>query len=187
LKRFAAIQLLLLLLFNLFGYRIFFDAAQRASDAKMEAVLDKNEYNESELITIRIPVSLPYFFSRSDKFERVNGEINMGGKIYKYVKRRMYNGEITILCLPDHAKTSLETARNDFFKNTNDLAQNPGNNKASHPKLDFSKMMNSIYDCNTCHHTVCLNVTLLKSVFFEPSFKLSSAFRLTPEQPPELS
>jgi hypothetical protein len=69
LKKLAAILLIALFIFNLFGYRILFYFAQRQSDINIEMALDNNQYNEEDLITIKIPILVPYQVERKD-FER---------------------------------------------------------------------------------------------------------------------
>ncbi len=60
-------------------------------------------------------MSVPYQIEQKD-FERFDGEVNLNGKIYKYVKRKVCDGNLVLLCLPDHNKMNLETAKNDLFK-----------------------------------------------------------------------
>ena len=109
-KKLAAILLIFLFLFNLFGYRILFYYAQQQSDVTLEHNLDQNAYNENELITLTIPLSMPYQHN-SDGFERFDGEITLNGNIYKYVKRKYCDGKIIFLCLPNHNKMYLEAEK----------------------------------------------------------------------------
>ncbi len=122
-KKLAAIIMLFLLLFNLIGYRAWFYYTQQKADKQLVASLDKEAYNDNDLITIKIPLSLPYQTDQRD-FERVDGEIKLNGTIYKYVKRKVYHGELVLLCLPDHNKMKLESAKGEFFKLANSLQTN---------------------------------------------------------------
>lgn len=132
-RKLISIFLLLLLAFNLFGYRLWFDYIQKQSDLVMEDNIENQNYDESSLITIAIPLSLPYQVNWPE-FERTMGEINLEGTIYTYVKQRVWEGKLILKCLPNHEKMNLETARQDFFKLANDLQQNDGNqkNKSNH-------------------------------------------------------
>lgn len=133
-KKIAAILLLLLFTFNQFGYRLWFYLAEQKADMKWELLLDKYEYNPSQFITITIPISLPYQTNWKN-FERIDGEITFNGKIYKYVERKVYNGNLILHCLPNYNKMRLQTARNDFFKYANDLNQNAdASKKNTHSK-----------------------------------------------------
>ena len=119
-KKIAAILLLGTLLFNWFGYQLLTDYLQYHADEKLEARLDNDDYDEAHLIELKIPVSLPYQ-TNWDDFERFKGEIEIDGIHYKYVKRKVYNDSLILLCLPNEGKMQIENARENFFKLVNDL------------------------------------------------------------------
>ena len=128
-KRLAAILLLIIFLFNWFGYRLLSDYLQHRADTRLESQLDQNQYNEASLIEIRIPLNMPYQNVSSD-FERYDGEIEYNGIHYKYVKRKVANGELVLLCLPDESRMRLQNARDEFFKLVNDLQNAPAKSPA---------------------------------------------------------
>ncbi|OQP50771.1 hypothetical protein A4H97_02735 [Niastella yeongjuensis] len=128
-KRAAAILLLIIFLFNWFGYRLLSDYLQHRSDTQLEARLDQQQYNEASLIEIRVPLNMPYQ-SISSSFERYDGEIEFNGIHYKYVKRKVENGELVLLCLPNENRMRLQNARDEFFKLVNDLQHNSQNKNA---------------------------------------------------------
>ncbi|THU41581.1 hypothetical protein FAM09_05650 [Niastella caeni] len=130
-KRAAAILLLSIFLFNWFGYRLLSDYLQDRADIQLESQLDQDQYNEASLIEIRVPLNMPYQNISSD-FERYDGEITFNGIHYKYVKRKVANGELVLLCLPNENRMRLQNARDEFFKLVNDL-QNSSDNKSSAP------------------------------------------------------
>ncbi len=183
-KKITAIFLLLVFLFNLGGYRVWIYFEQQRSDKNFEVLLDKEQYNEAELITIKVPLSLPYQ-SDSKDFERISGEVNFKGKIYKYVKRKIENGEFVLLCLPDKNKMQLENAREDFFKNTNDLAQN--NSKRSDNSKSISlKKVSSEYDQPLFAFKINSATNLFKNFGFYKVENLNSSPHTSPEQPPDI-
>ena len=140
-KKLAAILLLIIFLFNLAGYKFVFSYAQQQSDIQLQSSIDKAQYNDAELLAIKVPLSMPYQTVQSD-WERVDGEITVSGKIYKYVKRRIADGEMVLMCLPDQNKMRIQTARNDFFKNTTDVAQNNASKKSDNAKnFSFKNLM----------------------------------------------
>ncbi len=124
-RKSASIILLLVLLFNMIGYRAWFYYAEGKADAAMEARLDQHQYNENELVAFTIPLNNPYQLEQKS-FERANGEININGKILKYVKRRVSDGNLTLLCIPDNHKNILKKAKSDYENATNDLTSNAG-------------------------------------------------------------
>lgn len=181
-KKLAAILLLTLFFFNLAGYRIWFYYAQQAADIQLEASLDKEEYNEAELITIKVPLSLPYQTNWND-FERVDGEINLDGIIYKYVKRKVSNGELILMCLPDHQKMHLQTAKDSFFKFANDL-QNAGSKKTTNT-IAFKNVFSDFeHQKNEWLH-VFIDVEK-KYDFPRNNFIVTPRAHTSPEQPPDL-
>lgn len=130
-KRAAAILLLIIFLFNWFGYRLLSGYLQHRADTQLESQLDLHQYNEASLLEIRIPLNMPYQ-NISTSFERYDGEIEYQGTHYKYVKRKVANGELILLCLPNETRMKLQNARDEFFKLVNDL-QHAGQDKNPTP------------------------------------------------------
>ena len=85
-RKIAAISLICLLVFNWYGYRFVTGYFQKKADSQLEAKIDVNDYDESQLIEIRVALDMPYQNSSSE-FERHYGEIEINGKIYAYVKQ----------------------------------------------------------------------------------------------------
>ena len=183
-KKPAAILLIALFIFNLFGYRILFYFAQQQSDIDIERALDKNQYSEEDLITIKIPISIPYQIERK-AFERFDGEVNLNGKIYKYVKRKVCDGNLILLCLPDHNKMHLETVKNDLFKNSADL-QNTGSKKPGNSKPASGKDLSNEYNQNIAEYRIACYHVLNNFGFLNQVSPLSPGLHSSPEQPPEL-
>jgi len=181
LRKITAILLFLLLLFNLCGYKLWFYYKLKKSDKKVEASIDNHQYNDADLITIKISIPLPYQTNWSS-FQRVDGEISFNGKIYKYVKRKVWNSELILLCLPDENKMHLETAKDDFFRLVNDLQQNTS--KKTHSE---NILKNTLSDYDKLHDeqvfyisSVKINYTTSKNIF-----ALTLKVHNIPEQPPE--
>ncbi len=127
---------------------------------------------------------MPYQTMQSD-WERVDGEMNVNGKIYKYVKRRIVDGEMLLMCLPDHNKMRIQSAKNDFFKSTSDIAQDNTSKKTDNSKTGFFKNLASEYD----HPVTSFNIAIMAEssayeMFFQSS-KLFSSPHTPPAQPPD--
>ena len=101
-----------------------------------EAKLDANQYNEANLIEIKIPLKLPYS-TEWKHFERYDGEINVNGVYYKYVKRKVIVDSLVLLCLPNPTRLRLESARNQFFELVNGL-------KHTSEKKDASSILKNL-------------------------------------------
>ena len=184
-RKIASAILICILLFNLFGYRFVADYLQHKSDTRLEARLDKNNYSESELIELKIPINLPYQTSWAE-FERYDGEVQLNGILYKYVKRKVTNDTLVLLCIPNHKKMNLQIAEDDFFKNTNDLAQNDNSKKSDNSKtISFKKLMSEYdqqsfgFNANSIHN---VNRSFgCNYLVKEPA----NSPHISPEQPPD--
>jgi hypothetical protein len=123
------------------GYRLYFYYAQQMADKALVATLDEGTYDHKDLLVIKVPLSLPYQSDWKD-FERVDGEIDINGETYKYVKRKVVNGALVLLCLPDHHKTKLENAKEEFFKLVNNMqSQLPAKSTNQPGKVYFSNLL----------------------------------------------
>jgi hypothetical protein len=127
----ACILLLAVLSFNWIGYRMVSGYLEQNADKQLEASINSASYDEKALVEIRMPLNVPYLAGSSGHFERYDGNIEVDGIHYKYVKRKVENGELVLLCLPNPDKTQFENSRIEFFKLVNDLG-NGGQSKGHH-------------------------------------------------------
>jgi hypothetical protein len=184
LKKITAIFFLLLFSFNWFGYRLYFDYLLQKTDKDLEVLFDNNLYNDAQLIEFKIPLHLPYQTSWTS-YQRYDGEITLNGTIYKYVKRKLSNDTLYLMCLPNSNKMRLETAKINFFKNSNDLAQNDNSNETSQ---SVSKNLQSVYDDSVFNFSLISLFTSIKIFRGTPNTKkLIHTPHSFPEQPPDLS
>ncbi|MEO5593222.1 MAG: hypothetical protein ABIR15_05850 [Chitinophagaceae bacterium] len=184
-KKIASIILLGLLLFNCCGYRWVINVVQKHADTKLEAKLDRNEYDESQLIEISVPVNMPYQTSWAN-FERYDGEIEVNGIHYKYVKRKVQDGQLILKCIPNQTKQRLETAKDDIFKTTNDLQQDNSAKKTGTPNAVPVKNLLGDYDKLQQLHVPALYAILSEQSYnmYQPNL-VTDLLHSTPEQPPK--
>ena len=129
-KRLASILLLGILVFNWGGYRLLSGYFESRADERLQVALDHDQYNENELLRIKVAASLPYG-SSSEKYERVDGNIEINGVTYTYVKRRFYQDSLELLCIPNTTKAGIRNARDEFARLANDfIANNTSSKKA---------------------------------------------------------
>jgi hypothetical protein len=128
---------------------------------------------------VKIPLNLPYQANQKD-FERINGEMNVNGTIYKYVQRKVYNDTLILQCIPHEEKTELQQKANDYFGKVNDL---PGND--NNKKTEVFKQLLGDYDFNTLTQT---SYSLKKQADFNLFDDASILHQYLPVngQPPEL-
>ncbi len=108
-------------LFNVIGYRIFFYYLERGADVRIEARLEKLSEADQSLITVKIPIRLPYQTDWKE-FEKADGEVIVNGSVYRYVKQRVYRDTLILLCISDHYKSRLVRGTADYFEKVNDLS-----------------------------------------------------------------
>jgi hypothetical protein len=143
-RKIAAILLICLLAFNWYGYRFVTSYLQKKADTQLEAKIDVNDYDESQLVEISVALDMPYQVSSSE-FERHYGEIELNGKIYAYVKRKIENGFLVLKCIPNTVKQDIKNADNILFTVNNGLDQEH-NGKNSSPLGSIFKSIFSDYD-----------------------------------------
>ena len=178
-----------LLFFNWYGYRILTSWLEARADHQLEARLDINSYDESQLISFKVPSTHLAYYNTSNQFERVDGQIEIGGVRYKYVKRRLFNDSLEVLCIPNQAAMRLQTAKNDFFKGVNDIRQDNGQSKKSNSTPGSSKSFSST-DYYTAHELVTMGdrwFVLLPKPSDAARAAINSSLLSTDEQPPDSS
>lgn len=67
-----------------------------------------------------MPLHLPYM-SNWSKYERIDGEIEFDGVHYNYVKRKVTNDTLYLLCLPNKTKSELYSSFYDYAEKVNDI------------------------------------------------------------------
>ncbi|MET0637433.1 MAG: hypothetical protein ABWZ25_15485 [Chitinophagaceae bacterium] len=181
-KRPIAILLIAIHAFNFAGYTLVFDILIKRSDSQLVARLDKSNYDERNLVEVKIPLNLPYLLS-STAYERCDGSIEHQGIIYNYVKRRVFNDTLSVLCIPNQQKTSILKESRLITKEINGF---PAGKKS---KQDNLKKTGAAADfCNVLPDYSIAGINpakALKLAVQPPS--CFSLFRLIPERPPQLS
>ena len=185
LRKIASILLICLLLFNWYGYRFVTTYLKKQADKQLEARIDVNDYNESQLIEIRVPLNMPYQNNSSD-FERHYGEIEVNGKIYTYVKRKIEDGVLILKCLPNTEKQMIKNADNILFTANNGLDQEH-NGKNNSPLNNIVKSLLGEYDSQQQIYDLKALQNINKNPFHTGASFLKTICLPVAEQPPENS
>lgn len=186
LKTLTAILLIGILLFNWIGYRLLICYMEQQASSHLTDQLLENKYDETQLISLKVPVNNLSYYRNSKEFEWVDGKIDIGGIRYKYVKRRIYNDSLEVLCIPDKMAIRLKTVRNEFFLFVNDM-QHPGQGKRQGTNTNnFPLFSPDYYLVSNAFLIRPIPVSLLTR-FCDTSFPMytTSYFRVS-EHPPEL-
>jgi hypothetical protein len=152
----VAIILLLIHIFNVGGYRFVFDKLEKDASVQLIDKLDNDEYSDDQLIEMKVPLPMPYQTNWSS-FERYNGEIQIEGVHYNYVKRKVWNDTLILLCIPNHDKMQLNSAKEQFFSLVNDLDQK-GKDMPT-PKANIVKSITTDYQATETMATLVQPVT----------------------------
>ena len=138
-----------ILFFNWYGYQLLSTYLQDKAGRRLEASLDKNSYDEAQLISVKVPITTLSYYNSNNRFERVDGQVEIGGVQYKYVKRRLFKDSLELLCIPDQARMGLQSAKNEFFRQVNDLQQQGATGKkapATHKGFSADYCLITNYD-----------------------------------------
>lgn len=133
-KKFSSIVFVILLLFNFLGYYGLFWGLRYQSAQQLVRRLDMGNYKDAETVTIKIPLAIPYAADSQD-FERVDGEFEHNGEIYRLVKQRLCHDTLFIVCVRDSESKHIMKAISDLVKTFTD---NPADTKHSNTKTFFS-------------------------------------------------
>lgn len=151
----------------------------KGSEAALEQRLDKDAYNDEELISIKTTLNLPYYAS-SPEFERAYGSITIEGVSYQYVKKRVYKDILELLCLPNAIKTKLQGIENDLTKSSADgQTSSPVKKGASAWKLSLPDF------CQALETVAITTATLQRTYHLTNERFISCLFIRQQERPPQ--
>ena len=168
------------MVFNFIGYRWLFTSIENKATAALEQKISAGQYTDDQLVEIRIPLNMPYY---SDKdYENVYGETDFNGEHYRYVKRKVSNNTLYLLCLPNKEKTSIAKVKNEFTKAVNDI---PTGKQESQQKTNLIKLLTTEFRVTetTVNSTIFSSLSLQ---FINRNSAVADLFTpLTDAQPPE--
>jgi len=132
-KRLGASLLLLIFVLNIFGYYGLFIGARFHLGQEIQASLDVDDYEDSSEYTFKVPLTLPYASDLSE-YQRVDGEFNYHGDVYRLVKQKLVKDALFIVCVKDAQSKKIDRALEDYVKTFTD---NPSSEK-NHSKAASS-------------------------------------------------
>lgn len=117
---------------------------QDRADQKLETLLDNSEYDESQLVEIKVSMNMPYQ-QRFTEYERHYGEIEIDGVAYTYVKKKIEGDVVTFKCIANQSKQELKDIDHTITKSNSAADVNqPGPGKQQ--PISFAKKLLSEYD-----------------------------------------
>ena len=158
---------------------------ETTASAELTEQITENRYDENQLISLKVPVTNLAYYNNSKEFEWVDGSIDIQGIRYKYVKRRIYNDTLEVMCIPDAASIRLGEINTAFFRFSNGLSHTGQDRRqGAHTRLlhplspDYYSVGQTI---QLQHPSVCA----AKRKSIAAAF-VSSLYKPVPENPPEL-
>ncbi len=183
-KLFFAISLITVHIFNIGGYRLLFHFFSEKADKQMVKQLDMDFYEEKDLITIKVPLNLPYSSHNWQEFERFDGSIELEGIHYNYVKRKVYNDTLILLCTPNHIKQKLREVKDE-------LAKMNGDARSSHESKNGLNLVEKswVKEFNYTHQGYAFCSLSAKQTGYSliNDHSVYTSFILIPELPPKMS
>ena len=183
-RKIFSILLMSLIIFNWFGYQVYISIVGNQAEEQMIRRLDRKNYAEHDLVSIKFPAPPLAYNIRSTEFERTDGTIEFDGVQYNSLKRRMINDSLELLCIPNETVTKLNTARDEFFRLVNGL-QHEGHSDKSGDHSDAFKSLNQKY----CHSAALIDLQapgrILSSTADDYRFQLPSVYLSPHIHPPD--
>jgi hypothetical protein len=137
LRKIAAILLCGIFFFNWVGYRFLTGMMEEDATRRLDARLDRQQYSEDQMITIKVPITNLAYYNNSARYERSSGQIEINGIPYRYVKRRIYHDSLEMMCIPNQGALQLRQSGKNYFSGVNDLEQQQGAKSPTHAHKSF--------------------------------------------------
>lgn len=129
-KKAVSIFLTAILLLNVMGYYGLFLGLRYENSLRIIQRLDADNYNSEETITLKVPLSIPYYGNTD--FERVDGEIEHKGEFYRLVKQKFEKDTLYIVCIKDVKSRQIKQALTKYVKTFSDQPSDQSNTKTVH-------------------------------------------------------
>lgn len=101
------------------GYYGIFLGLQYTNTRELIRQFDEGTYNMDETETFKIPFKAPYAYN-SETFERVDGDFERDGEVYRIIKQRLFRDTFHIVYIKDKTGTILNKALSDYVKTFSD-------------------------------------------------------------------
>lgn len=141
-----------------------FVGMQWTNDREANQRIDNGNYSSAELISIKIPMNLPYAYETYGS-DRVKGEFEHQGELYRLVEKKLTNDTLTIFCVKDKGHRRFTDAIASFVKSFTDQSAGGSPSKASSfikdyiaqsevAKMSFSVGRSAIHDTVVCNNLI---------------------------------
>lgn len=125
--------------------------------------IDNGDYSRSALISIKIPMTLPYAYETYGS-DRVKGEFEHQGELYRLVEKKLANDTLTIFCVRDKQHNLYAEAIASFVKSFTDQSAGDSPSKetfikdyiaqSDRVKMSFSVVTQAIHETVVCNKLI---------------------------------
>ncbi|MET0244184.1 MAG: hypothetical protein ABW174_11980, partial [Flavitalea sp.] len=163
------------------GYTLLFDYLGQRSSMQLATRIDNNEYFDNDLIEIKMKLDLPYMTTAAE-YENLAGEININGTNHNFVKRKISNDTLYLLCLPNHKKDQLLDAAGTYAASANDFDATHKNDSQVKKSASFNQFQEQ-------HHAFAFTPPsrIAETAYASISATLPDSFVETNGKPPRLN
>ena len=182
-RNFSAIFLLTVFACNVFGYKLMSSFLSTKAEEKLAKHIVEKAYDDNELILIKKAVNLPYY-NISTNYESKEGSIEIEGTYYNFVKSRVVNDTLELLCLPNTEKNRVIR----FEKHIDNYAANDTNNSNDKTKLPASSIEKKVFsDYENITYSPPVNVLQLTFNYsLAPVGACIYTYKVFPPKPPRV-
>lgn len=172
-KKVVSIFLVVLLLLNVMGYYGLFLGLKYKNSVQVTQRLNADDYQDSETITLKVPLAIPYY--GDTEFERVDGEIEHNGEFYRLVKQKLEKDTLYIVCIKDVKSKHIQEALTEYVKTFTDHSADRSHTKTIQSFIkDYVPTSFNLDSSATGWNLTILHPFILKDSFSNPYFSIPS-------------
>ena len=180
-RRFFALFLLSIHLFNIGGYSLAFQYFIHRSEVSIIKNIYENKVDATQLVQIKVPVKNKGITDWTD-YERVQGQIQLKDGFYNYVGVKMTRDTMYLVCIANSTKTKLFNANIIMAKNITDAPLSKKGEQA--PVKKVSSQTASEYNNPQVNYTFLTFTNSIDRRENPISSKLTNPYIESPGKPP---
>ncbi|QHS57319.1 hypothetical protein GWR56_17885 [Mucilaginibacter sp. 14171R-50] len=179
-KRFFALFLLSIHLFNTGGYSLISQYFIHRSEAQIVKQIYENKVDATQLVQIKVPLKSPGIVDWPD-YERIQGQIQLKDGFYNYVGVKMTRDTMFLVCVANSVKTKLFNTNIIVAKNFSDA---PLSKKGQDAPFKKAQSGVSEYDAPETSYTFLRFADSVERSDASVAYKLSHPYIESPGKPP---
>jgi hypothetical protein len=126
------------------GYYGIYMAMLRQARVALNEKIDNEQYQEEQIVTIKIPLTLPY--PVQEDYQRVQGDFEHQGEFYKLVKQKYSNDTLYVVCIKSAEEKRAFKVFSDLVKLSTDQSSPSSNNQSSKTIVSVIKDYNPVVE-----------------------------------------